>query len=115
VPAPSPLDPARRIAQIVLAAGLVIAAAGVVLVLGFDVLAGFAAVAAGVLVALGAERRLAHIAFLERRGRRAAPYGAAAHLLGPRSWLPFSRGSGGPMLGGEGDNLGDGGDDGSSA
>jgi len=107
----SPLAAPRRVARIVLVVGLLVAAAGIVLVLALDVLAGFAAVAIGVLVAVGAERRLSHIAFLERRAPRVGPYGAAA-LLGPRSWLPSWRGTGGPMLGGEGDNLDGGGDGG---
>ena len=111
--ASSPLASARRVARIVLVAGLLVAAAGIVLVLALDVLAGFAAVAVGVLVALGAERRLSHITFLERRAPRGGHLGPAA-LLGPRSWLPSWRGTGGPTLGGEGDNLDSGGDGGSN-
>ena len=68
-----PLAAPRRVARIVLVLGLLVTAAGIVLVLALDVLAGFAAVAIGVLVALGAERRLSHITFLERRAPRGGP------------------------------------------
>jgi hypothetical protein len=108
VPASSPLASPRRLARIVLAAGLLIAAGGIVLVLVLGSLVGFAVVAVGVLVALGAERRRSHIDFLEKRGGRYA----TASMLGASSWLPSRGGSDGPTLGGGGDMLGSGGDGG---